>query len=101
MLGTIVFEALNIPVDVIKVDAATGIEKLKAGEIAATLDVVSKPSRDFRRSPPMPGLHLLPVPYTGRLTSIYMPAGLTSEDYRTWSRRPKVFARRPVGSRRL
>ena len=81
VLGTIVFEALNIPVDVLKVDAATGIEKLKAGEIAATLDVVSKPSRDFQAIAADSGLHLLPVPYTGELTSIYMPAELTSEDY--------------------
>ena len=54
VLGTIVFEALNIPVDVLKVDAATGIEKLKSREIAATLDVVSKPSRDFQAIAAMP-----------------------------------------------
>ena len=42
---------------------------------------MSKPSRDFQAIAADSGLHLLPVPYTGELTSIYMPAELTSEDY--------------------
>lgn len=57
------------------------IEKLKSGEIAATVLVARKPAQSIMRVRPGDGLSFLPIPYTKDLGVNYLPASLTHDDY--------------------
>jgi uncharacterized protein len=57
------------------------LEKLKKGEIAATVLIAGKPARSILRLSPEDGLHLLPIPYLRALAGDYLPASLSHEDY--------------------
>jgi TRAP-type uncharacterized transport system substrate-binding protein len=56
------------------------IDRLRRGEIAAVAYVGGNPSPLFRLSNTA-GLHVVPIPLTQEVVSVYVPARLTAEDY--------------------
>ena len=60
---------------------ADGYQKVKSGEIAATVLIAGKPTGSFGKFKLEPGMTLLPVPYTEALEQDYLPSRLTHEDY--------------------
>jgi TRAP transporter TAXI family solute receptor len=77
----LIFELLNIRIQEVNVGQADGYEKVKSGEIAATILIAGKPTGAYGKFKLEPGMTLLPVPYTEALEQDYLPAKLTSEDY--------------------
>ncbi len=60
---------------------ADAIEKLKAGDIDATIVVTGKPAPVLANLKDTTGLKLLAVPYAKTLEDEYYPATLTHDDY--------------------
>jgi TRAP transporter TAXI family solute receptor len=81
MTASTVFTALGIKVVPVHFDQALALEKIKKGEIAATVYVAGKPARAVSSLKAKSGLRLLPVPFGGKLQETYLPARLTAEDY--------------------
>ena len=81
MTATTVFEKLGIKVKPVSLDQALALEKLRNGEIAATVYVVGKPARAVADLKGAYGLQLIPVGYDRALQDAYLPAKFTSEDY--------------------
>ncbi len=78
--GRLVFEALGVDAQEVHLNDADAIEKLKAGDIDATVTVTGKPA-PILASLNDTGLKLLPVPYAKGLEDEYYPATLTHDDY--------------------
>ena len=76
-----VFDLLKIRVEATQYDAATALEKLRAGDIAALAEVTAKPAPLFQSLRSQEGLHLLAIPLKAELASAYIPARFTAEDY--------------------
>lgn len=81
MTAQTVFSTMGIDVQPVHFDQALALEKIKTGEIAATVYVAGKPARAVSELKAETGLRLLPVPYEGKLQETYLPAQLTSDDY--------------------
>ena len=77
----LIFEALGIKATEVNMGQADGYEKVKSGEIAATVLIAGKPSGAFAKFKLEPGMQLLPIPYTDVLEADYFPAQLTNADY--------------------
>lgn len=81
-IGPAVFELLKIKVEPSSDDAATAMQKLKNGQIAAVVYVGGKPVPSFGPFDRQEGLHFLSIPFTTKMMeSAYLPARLTAEDY--------------------
>ena len=72
---------LGIKATEVNVGQADGYQKVKSGEIAATVLIAGKPTGSFAKFKLEPGMTLLPVPYTEALEQDYLPTKLTHEDY--------------------
>ena len=81
MTATTVFNALGLKVVPVNFDQALAIEKIKRGEIAATVYVAGKPARAISSLKAASGLRLLPVPYSKPLRTAYLPASVSAVDY--------------------
>src|SRR5262249_13345327 len=79
--ANVIFGALQIPVDATYLDQALAIEKLKRGEIAATVFVVGKPAPAFADLRASDGIHFVPVPALPELKEVYAPGALRHADY--------------------
>jgi TRAP-type uncharacterized transport system substrate-binding protein len=77
----ILFERLGIHVEAVFVNNAIGIERMKSGEFAAIVHLVSKPNDLFTKLNPIPGFHFLSVPFDDKFADYYVPATLTHADY--------------------
>jgi TRAP-type uncharacterized transport system substrate-binding protein len=75
------FQKLNLPVEVTNFDAATALEKLGKGEIAALAVVGGKPVPGLAARSLPAGAHFLPVPLAGDLDKTYARATISNEDY--------------------
>ena len=73
----LIFELLGIKVQEVNVDQADGFQRVKSGEIAATILIAGKPTGSFGKFKLEPGMTLLPVPYIEALEQDYFPAKLT------------------------
>ena len=73
-----VFERLGIAVREVNLAENDAIEKLKSGEIDASVMLAGKPAPALAR---LDGLRLLPVPFAKQLQDDYLPARLAAEDY--------------------
>jgi hypothetical protein len=60
---------------------ADAFEKLKTGEITATILTSGKPAAAMASLKASDGYHLLPVPLVGTLMDDYLPSKLTNADY--------------------
>jgi TRAP-type uncharacterized transport system substrate-binding protein len=81
--GRLIFEALGVETQKLHINDADAIEKLRRGEIAATIAVTGKPAPVLTSLKDTSGLKLLPVPYAMGVEDEYYPATLTHEDYPT------------------
>ena len=77
----LIFELLGIKAEEVNMGQADGYQKVKSGEIAATVLIAGKPTGAFGKFKLEPGMTLLPVPYTEVLEQDYLPTKLTNDDY--------------------
>jgi TRAP-type uncharacterized transport system substrate-binding protein len=76
-----IFNALNIEIEEVSMSQAEAFEKVKSGEIAATVLIGGKPVRSMTKLGRADGLHFVPIPYDQPLLADYLPATLTPADY--------------------
>ncbi|MCK8782990.1 TRAP transporter substrate-binding protein [Roseomonas sp. NAR14] len=81
MTGSLLFEALRIPVRPAHDSQDVALQKLRAGEIAALAYVAGKPARLFAPLGADSGLHFLPVPLAAPLLETYLPSQLGPAEY--------------------
>jgi len=82
LTGPIVFQRFGIDVQQVgDTDNPTALYKLLTGEIDAVLRVSGKPVDYVSKIPPNSGVHLLPIPYTRKLTDYYSLGEFTNLDY--------------------
>ena len=79
--ASLVFEAHKVKVKPVFYDQATALEKLKTGEIDATVIVSGKPSPIFNTVKYTDRVHFLDVGFAGPLKSVYVPAVMSFGDY--------------------
>lgn len=76
-----VFGRLGLKPIEVNMGQADAVEKLKSGEIAATVLIAGRPAGAMARLSAAEGFRLLPTPFAKPLQADYLPATLTSEDY--------------------
>jgi TRAP transporter TAXI family solute receptor len=79
--GRLIFDALGVEAQEVHLNDADAIQKLKAGDIDATIALTGKPAPALAALSDTTGLKLLPVPYAQSLEDTYYPATLTHDDY--------------------
>jgi uncharacterized protein len=79
--GRLIFAALGVDTREVHLNDADAIEKLKRGDIDATIAVTGKPAPILTSLKETKGLKLLAVPYAKGLEDEYYPATLTHDDY--------------------
>jgi uncharacterized protein len=78
----ILFQTLKINVKEVNMGQGDALQKLKSGEIAATLLVAGKPAGAFARLTADAGYKILPIAYTRELEEAdFLPTRLTPQDY--------------------
>jgi TRAP transporter TAXI family solute receptor len=75
------FEKSGVSVREVNMGQADAIEKMRTGEVAATVFVAGKPGTAFAKAPRDAGLHFLPVRYGAAFEESYYPAALEAADY--------------------
>lgn len=76
-----IFSRLGIKVVEVNMGQADAIEKLKSGEIAATVLIAGKPTGSMAELKAAEGFRFLPIPFAKQLQEDYLPATLSSNDY--------------------
>jgi TRAP transporter TAXI family solute receptor len=76
-----IFRSLNIAVEEVNLGPADAFEKLKSGEIAATILTSGKPAGAIASLKAGEGYRLIPVPFAKSLQDDYLPSTLTHNDY--------------------
>jgi TRAP-type uncharacterized transport system substrate-binding protein len=76
-----VFAALGIEVEEVRMSQTEAFEKVKSGEIAATVLISGKPEQSMSKLTREDNLHFVPIPYPKQLMDDYYPASLTHDDY--------------------
>jgi uncharacterized protein len=76
-----VFQALGIKPIEVNMGQADAYEKMKSGDVAATIQFGAKPAPAIAKLRDKDGFRLLPIPYDKRLQDDFLPASLTSADY--------------------
>jgi uncharacterized protein len=75
------FSFLGIKVEEVNMRQNDAFEKLKNGEIAATVALTGKPSREIAKLKSKEGFRILPIPFDKRMLGDFAPTMLTHEDY--------------------
>jgi TRAP-type uncharacterized transport system substrate-binding protein len=81
LTGTIVFQRLGIQVEQVNIDEASGMQKLRSGEISALIRLVGKPIDFFAKIPADANLHLLPIPFSKKFSDYYTIGEFTADQY--------------------
>jgi uncharacterized protein len=76
-----IFDKLGIKAVEVNMGQADAFEKLKSGEIAATILIAGKPAASMASLQAAQGFRILPVPFRKPLQADYLPATLASTDY--------------------
>src|SRR5215475_11143620 len=76
-----VFKALNVEIQEVTMSQADAFEKIKSGELAATVLIAGKPVRSMTKLSAGDGLRFVRVPYPSQLMADYLPSTLTHSDY--------------------
>ena len=76
-----VFGLIGVKAEEVNMGQGDAFEKLKSGEIAATVLIAGKPAASMARLKAAEGFRILPVNYAKPLQSEYLPATLSAEDY--------------------
>lgn len=77
----LVFKTLGIEVEATNMSQPDAIQKIRNGELHATVCICPKPVPAYTAIRPDWNFKLLEVPFTQALQSEYFPAAITSEDY--------------------
>jgi uncharacterized protein len=75
------FTHLGIKVEEVNMRQPDAFEKLKNGEIAATVALTGKPSREIQKLKSKDGYRILPIPFDRKMLGDFVPVPLTNEDY--------------------
>ena len=75
------FNTLGIDVQEVSLSQVEALEKVKSGEIAATVLIAGKPVRSMSKLGREDALHFVPIPYARELYEDYLPSTLTHDDY--------------------
>ena len=81
LTGTLVFQRLGIQVEQANIDTASGLEKLRSGEISALVRLVGKPIDFFSKIPADAGFHLLSIPFSKKFSDYYTVGEFSREQY--------------------
>ena len=76
-----VFDRLGIKVEETNYGTADAFERMKTGEIAASVLAAGKPAPAISALKAADGFHFLPVPLSKPLINDYLPTTLSNEDY--------------------
>ena len=76
-----VIEALGLDVKEVNLGQGDAIEKMRSGQIAATILVAGKPAGAFGKLKREDGFHFIPLAYGKAFEESYFPATLAHEDY--------------------
>ena len=76
-----IFRRLGIKAEEVNMGQADAFEKLKTGEIAATVLIAGKPAASMLKLRAADGFRFLPVPFAKQLQDEYLPAVLGNADY--------------------
>ncbi len=76
-----IFERVGVKVEEVNMRQNDGLEKLKSGEIAATVLTSGKPADALAGLKAGDGYRILPVPFIKPLQADYLPSALTHDDY--------------------
>ena len=76
-----IFERLGIKAEEVNMGQDDALEKLKSGEIAATILIAGKPAGSMAKLKAADGFRILPIAFDKPLQDDYLPATLTTEDY--------------------
>jgi len=76
-----IFERLGIKPEEFNMGQADAFEKLKTGELAATVLIAGRPAGSMAKLKASDGFRILNIPYAKQVQNEYLPATLTSEDY--------------------
>lgn len=83
-----IFRLLDVDVKPIYIDTAKGLEKVKSGEIAATVLLAGAPVPGYAKLPKDAGLHIVPLgpnsltkEQNAKLLEVYLPTKLTHKQY--------------------
>ena len=79
--GTILFDAVGIEVEPTRFDELEALEKVKSGEIAATVYVIEEPIEAFTSLSPADEVRLLGLPQSDALLAHYRAAELTQAEF--------------------
>jgi TRAP transporter TAXI family solute receptor len=81
MTAETVFDSLGIEVEPVFHDQPLALQKIKDGDIAATLYVAGKPTSAIAELNREDGYRLIPVDYDPALQQAYLPTTFTNDDY--------------------
>jgi TRAP-type uncharacterized transport system substrate-binding protein len=81
MSARYMFGLLGLQVQEVNMGQADAFEKLKTGEIDATILIAGKPAASMAKLKAADGYRLLPMPYSKALQRDYLPATLNAQDY--------------------
>jgi TRAP-type uncharacterized transport system substrate-binding protein len=81
LLGPQVFKELQIEVQPLNMPQADALQKLRSGEIDATMCICAKPVTIFADLRNEGGFKLIEVPFAPALQDAYLPAMISAEDY--------------------
>jgi len=76
-----VFQRLGIKIEEVNLTQVEALDKLRTGEIAATVLIAGKPARSMNKITSADGFHFLPIPFSSTLVNDYLPATLSHDDY--------------------
>jgi TRAP transporter TAXI family solute receptor len=76
-----IFARLRIGVEEVNMGQADAFERLRSGEIAATVLIAGKPAGAMVKLKASDGFRFLPIPFAKQLQDEYLPATLTERDY--------------------
>jgi TRAP transporter TAXI family solute receptor len=80
-VGHELFGKLGINVKQVNLNQADALEKMRTGEVAATIYVAGKPGAAFAKVPRELGFHFLSVEYGPKFEESYYPAMIQAADY--------------------
>jgi uncharacterized protein len=81
LLSPRILKELKISVDAYYLPQADAIEKMRSGEIDATICICAKPLTILSEIPADSGFKLIEVPFADGVRDAYLPATLSADDY--------------------
>jgi TRAP-type uncharacterized transport system substrate-binding protein len=81
LFAPLVFKALGIDIEPVYMNQGDGVQRMRKGEIAATVCICPKPVPAYTTVRAEDGFHFLDIPYAKALEEDYLPATMRNADY--------------------